>query len=141
MAHLLRTAAVLLCMVACLPATGTGQTPNPSPSVANDFMTAEPAEQLPEPAAAGLAGLKASALAAHIRLLASPALEGRGLASRGLDAAAEYVAAALALAGVAPLGSSGAAPEGSSYFQEPGVDRTVVPELRAPPGMAPLHRR
>ena len=74
MAHLLRTAAVLLCMVACLPATGTGQTPNPSPSVANDFMTAEPAEQLPEPAAAGLAGLKASALAAHIRLLASPAL-------------------------------------------------------------------
>ena len=44
-------------------------------------------------------GIQAPALAAHIAFLAAPALEGRGLGSRGLDAAAEYVAATLALAG------------------------------------------
>ena len=108
-----------LCLIApaLLPWDARGQTSRPAPSVKDDFMTAEPAEPLPEPAAAALAGITAPAIAAHVRLLSSPALEGRGLASRGLDAAAEYVAAALALAGIPPLGSAGPAPGAPSYFQ------------------------
>ncbi len=63
--------------------------------------------------------MRAPALAAHIAFLASPALEGRGLGSPGLEAAAEYVAAQLALTGIPPLmtvcdGCTGAA----AYAQE-----------------------
>jgi EAL domain-containing protein (putative c-di-GMP-specific phosphodiesterase class I) len=67
-------------------------------------------EPLPEPVAAAVAALRAPALAAHVGFLASPALEGRALASRGLDAAAEYAAAHLALAGIPPLAEK-------TYFQ------------------------
>jgi hypothetical protein len=79
---------------------------------APDFLAAEPRAALPAPLVASLPGLKASALGAHIRFLASPALEGRGLGSRGLEAAGEYAAAQFALAGLAPFGD---APR--SYFQ------------------------
>jgi len=94
----------------------SGQTATSRPTAA-DFVSADPAEPLPAPAAAALAGLTASALAAHIRLLASPALEGRGLGSRGLDAAAEYVAASLALAGVPPLAGGDTKAATEAYFQ------------------------
>ena len=88
--------------------TASAQTPPTSPSA--DFVRAGKVEPLPAPVAASVAALRAPALAAHIGFLASPALEGRGLAARGLDAAAEYVAAGLALAGVSPLPDQ-------SYFQ------------------------
>jgi hypothetical protein len=113
----------------------SGQTVTPRPTAA-DFVSAEPAEPLPPPAAAALAGLTASALAAHIRLLASPALEGRGLASRGLDAAAEYVAAALALAGVPPLGNAGGSQEKADYFQQ-----VPLRELSGLTGQVTVERR
>ena len=71
--------------------------------VADDFVRAEPAPPVPEPLASALRGVEAQVLAAHVALLASPALEGRGLGGRGLDAAAEYVASALAAAGIPPL--------------------------------------
>jgi hypothetical protein len=116
--HHPRAAAILLCVSACLPGIAAGETRRPTPTVAEDFVRAEPAEPLPPPAAAALAGLTASALAAHIRLLASPAFEGRGLASRGLEAAAEYVAAALALAGIPPLENAGGSQEKADYFQQ-----------------------
>ena len=98
-----------LFLAAALPAAARGQAPKPTP-VADDFVAAAPAQSPPAPLAAALAGIKAPALAAHVGFLASPALEGRGLGSRGLDAAAEYAAATLALAGIPPLADGG-------YFQ------------------------
>ena len=96
--------------VAVIVAGGAvGQEARPTAKVADDFVLAEPAAPLPEPLASALQGIRAESLAAHIDFLASPALEGRGLGSRGLDAAAEYAAASLALAGVPPLAAG--------YFQ------------------------
>ena len=81
----------------------TGQETRPPARVADDFVLAETAPPVPEPVASALRGIEAEALAAHTAFLASPALEGRGLGGRGLDAAAEYAASALALAGIPPL--------------------------------------
>ncbi len=47
--------------------------------------------------------MSAPALLAHVTFLVSPALAGRGLGTPGLEAASEYAAAQLALAGVPPL--------------------------------------
>jgi hypothetical protein len=46
-------------------------------------------------------------LLAHVRFLADPALEGRGLGSAGLEKAAEYIAREFAAAGLEPAGSHG----------------------------------
>jgi hypothetical protein len=81
--------------------------------VEGDFVRATPTPPVPEPLASALKGIAANALAAHVGFLASPALEGRGLGSAGLEAAAEYAAASLALAGIPPLGSG--------YFQPVSV--------------------
>ena len=109
-----------LCLIMAVSAFGLapGQEPKPAPKVADDFVSAEPREPLPEPLAAALAGIKAPALAASIAFLAAPSMEGRGLGSRGLEAATEYVAASLALAGVPPLaGSDEKKPIPEAYFQ------------------------
>ncbi len=105
----IRSVAVLLGALVVWPAAASGQVPAPPAGVAGDFVNPGPQEPAPAALAAALAGLRAPALAAHIRYLASSALEGRGLGSRGLDAAAEYAAAALALAAIPPAGTS--------YFQ------------------------
>ncbi|MCU0231358.1 MAG: M20/M25/M40 family metallo-hydrolase [Acidobacteria bacterium] len=94
-------------------------------SVAQDFVPAVPAVPVtppPAPVAAALDGITAEALGARVRFLASPALEGRGLGSRGLDAALEYAASSLALAGIPPLldpagadADAGAAAEAAPY--------------------------
>jgi hypothetical protein len=86
---------------------------SPRPSAGGDFVRATPAPPVPEPVASALKGIGGSALAAHVGLLASPALDGRGLGTPGLEAAVEYAAASLALAGVPPLGSG--------YFQPVSV--------------------
>src|SRR5688572_11327147 len=51
--------------------------------------------------------IRPSALAAHMRFLASDLLEGRGAGTRGYDLAAAYVAAVLESYGLAPAGDSG----------------------------------
>ncbi len=84
--------------------------PSSSSSSSADFIRVSSVEPLPPPAAAAVAAVRAPALAAHVGFLASPALEGRGLGARGLDAAAEYAAAHLALAGIPP-------PAEATYFQ------------------------
>lgn len=76
-----------------------------SPAPAADFVEASPSPQVPETISAALAGIRTEALSAHVGFLSSPALEGRGLGSRGLDAAAEYAAAFLGQIGMTPLGS------------------------------------
>jgi len=89
-----------------------------SARVADDFVLAEPAPPVPQPLASALRGIEAEALAAHVAFLASPALEGRALGDRGLEAAAEYAASALAAAGILPL-LEAAKQDGSRdrYFQ------------------------
>jgi hypothetical protein len=88
-----------------------------TPSPDRDFVLPQPVEPLPEPLATAVAGLGAPALAAHIRVLASPSLEGRGLGERGLDAATEYVAASLSLAGIAAPGGGDPAAGAAAHFQ------------------------
>jgi hypothetical protein len=69
-----------------------------------------------------IGSLRAGALAAHIALLASPAFEGRGLGGRGLESAAEYVAAQLAIAGVGPVDAApGSANPAAPYFHPVAV--------------------
>jgi hypothetical protein len=65
----------------------------------------------PAPTAAQIAArLTANDLKADVSFLASDALEGRGTPSRGLDIAAEYIAAQFRRAGLEPAGDDG-------YFQ------------------------
>jgi hypothetical protein len=100
-------AVAALCVLLAAPASpASAQAPGP----AADFVRVSKVEPLPPAVAAAVAALRAPALAAHIGFLASPALEGRGLAARGLDAAAEYAAAHLALAGIPSLAEK-------TYFQ------------------------
>lgn len=112
---------------------------------AADFVLPEPAERLPDPLAAAVNAVRAEALAAHVALLASPALAGRGLGTPGLAAATEYAAAQLALAGVPPLGAT-AAGQGAlaAYFHGVPLRRIERPggtlELRWTAGGV-QHRR
>jgi hypothetical protein len=65
---------------------------------------------VPDDAARLLAAISADSMKGHLSFLASDALEGRGTPSRGLDIAAEYIAAQFRRAGLEPLGDDG-------YFQ------------------------
>src|SRR5262245_60472669 len=73
--------------------------------------------QTPQPSAmtedvkAALARISADSLRGHLSFIASDALEGRNTPSRGLDIAAEYIAAQFRRAGLEPVGDAG------SYFQ------------------------
>ncbi|MCC6349408.1 MAG: M20/M25/M40 family metallo-hydrolase [Candidatus Eisenbacteria bacterium] len=62
------------------------------------------------------------ALMEHVRWLASPEREGRGVGTKGLDAAAEYIATEFRKAGLEPGG------DGGGYFQE-------FPSTRSPSGV------
>ena len=108
-------AAAALCGCFALAASAQAPQPESSPSKESssspDFIRVTAVEPLPPAIAAAVAAVRAPALAAHVGFLASPALEGRGLSFRGLDAAAEYAAAHLARAGIPPLA-------GKTYFQE-----------------------
>lgn len=65
---------------------------------------------LPREQAQWLSTISANTLRGNLSFLASDALEGRGTPSRGLDIAAEYIAAQFRAAGLEPLGDDG-------YFQ------------------------
>ena len=131
----MRKPIVPLCLIVTVSAFGlaTGQ----QPEVARDFVTAEPHEPVPAALAAALAGIQAPALGARIAFLAAPSMEGRGLDSRGLEAASEYVAAALALAGVPPLaGGDTKTPLPGAYFQS-----VPIREITAFTGEVTVERR
>ena len=106
--------AAVAALCGCFAVSAAAQAPQAPPSKdlspSSDFIRAFAVEPLPPPLAAAVAALRAPALAAHVGFLASPALEGRGLGTRGLDAAAEYAAVHLALAGIPPLADR-------TYFQ------------------------
>ncbi len=72
---------------------------------------AAPTEKLfPADQAAALDRITADSLKGHLSFLASDLLEGRDTPSRGLDIAAEYIAAQFRRAGLEPIGDDG-------YFQ------------------------
>ena len=108
---------------------GHGQDPSA------DFLLPESSRNLPRTVAATVDGLRASALTAHIAFLASTQLEGRGLDSRGLDRAADYIAARLAESGLRPGGDGPVA----SWFQavpfrriaNPSATLTIHPAVAA----------
>jgi hypothetical protein len=95
--------------------------------------------------AAALDAIRTPALAAHIAFLASPPLEGRGTGGRGLEAAAEYVAAVLGATGVAPLRDGKSSNPAAPYFQEVPLRevrglRGVVSVAGPGPGGKPVER-
>ena len=110
---------VIACLMSIsLPGFISGQSAPARTSVTADFVAPAPAEPFSGALGNGVAAITASSLGAHVAFLASPALEGRGLGARGLDAAAEYAAAGLKLAGIAPFGATvDRKAERSSYFQ------------------------
>src|SRR5580700_11074482 len=63
--------------------------------------------------------ISAQSLRGHLSFLASDLLEGRATPSRGLDLAAEYIAAQFRRAGLEPVG-------GDEYFQDTMVKDQVV---------------
>src|SRR2546423_12804677 len=58
--------------------------------------------------------ISADSLRGHLSFIASDALEGRNTPSRGLDIAAEYIAAQFRRAGLEPVGDDG-------YFQTTSI--------------------
>lgn len=111
-----------------IPALAAPQAAVGPVSSAADFVRPGKAVPLPPPLDDMVRRVQGVSLAAHVRFLASPSLEGRGLGSNGLEATAEYVAASLALAGIPPTA-------GSSYFQEVPIRRVeaVRASLRIEP--------
>jgi len=106
---------VALLAVACLTAQALhGQAP--PAGAAADFVAPGPVVPLAPNVMTAMSAITTSVMAAHVRFLASPALEGRGLGARGLDGAAEYAAAALAIAGVEPVPQAGGGLASAPYF-------------------------
>ncbi|MEO8382348.1 MAG: M20/M25/M40 family metallo-hydrolase [Acidobacteriota bacterium] len=102
--------ALVVCLGLAVTTGMWAQAPQ-APEVARDFVAASPSASFDEPFRGRVAAITDTAIRTHLDLLASPAMEGRGLGTRGLDAALEYAAASLKLAGIAPFG------EESGYFQ------------------------
>src|ERR671932_679559 len=100
-------ALLLLCLAA---AAGVAQTAPRAPS--NAAAQKAPAQHRAVPAAwrAALERVSADSMRGHLSFLSSDRLEGRNTPSRGLDLAAEYIAAQFRRAGLEPLGDDG-------YFQ------------------------
>src|SRR5215475_10035236 len=68
---------------------------------------------IPSEIRAALDHVSVDSLRGHLSFIASDLLEGRNTPSRGLDIAAEYIAAQFRRAGLEPAGDVG----GESYFQ------------------------
>jgi hypothetical protein len=112
-----KTAVVWVLLVGVLHLGVVAQSSKPVSSRSADYVRLRPVEPLAAGAMQALNRITASALAAHIGFLSSPAMEGRGLGSRGLEAAAEYVAATLAVSGVSAANGAGNAARAAAYFQ------------------------
>ena len=98
--------------------------------VGNTLIIGEAPAPVPERTRQGFASISEKAAGAFIGFLSSDAIEGRVTASNGYDAAAEFIAAQLELAGAAPAGDAAGVPPGPpsggqappekprSFFQE-----------------------
>ena len=116
----------LIVLTALLSAHAAGAQSRPPVRPASaDFVAPGPVVPLDAPAMTAIGSLRAPALASHIALLASPALEGRGLGGRGLESAAEYVAAQLALAGIGPADGRAGSPNPAAPYFHPVAVRQI----------------
>lgn len=115
------------------PLVSIGQAPG---GAGLDFVRPGEAAPLPPAVAASVSSLRAERLAAHIAFLSAASLGGRGLGSDGLEAAADYVAAQLSLAGVAPARARSGGHLLEAYFQP-----VPLREVRQPGGRLTLTRR
>lgn len=129
-----RTLSVLLAVSCAVALRAQDQAPVRPASA--DFVAPGPVVPLAPPLMSAIGGLRQAVLAAHIAFLAAPGLEGRGLGSRGLDSAAEYVAASLALAGIAPVPEPGTGKSGASHFHS-----VPLREIRHPSGRVTVDLR
>ena len=111
----MRTKAVVVVAASMLlfPALVFGQAAKRNP--AEDFVMPGPIVPLPVAIGAAADAIREEKIAAHIEFLAAPSLEGRGLGRQGLEAAADYIATTLALAGIRPHATRPATRDG--YFQ------------------------
>jgi hypothetical protein len=126
--------AFVLAAVLLLPRGVAAQAADPSA----DFVMPGPVVALPAALQRVLTEVRPEDLGARIGFLASPNMNGRGLGTTELEATADYIAASLKLAGLAP----GVASPGSkaTYFQavpirritQPGGDLTI--EVRTEAG-------
>ena len=107
---------------------------------AADFVAPGPIVPLPPPVGDAVKGLRAADLAAHIEFLAAPALGGRGLGREGLEAAAEYVASSLALAGIAPAAGVGETGAGRSWPREAYFQAVPIREFTNARGRLTVER-
>ncbi|MBP1636455.1 MAG: peptidase, partial [Acidobacteria bacterium] len=107
----------------------------PAGLAAQDYVRPGEAGPLPPALQETVSGLQVARVASHIAFLAAPSLEGRGLGGNGLEAAADYVAAQLALAGVAPPGPAAGRNPLEPYFQP-----VALKEISRPGGTLTLAR-
>lgn len=145
------------------PAAASPSAGKPAAAQASDKKAPEPGDTLiigeapatvPERVRQGFASISEKAAGVFIGFLSSDAIEGRVTASNGYDAAAEFVAAQLELAGVTPAGDAAAAPAGPpaggptppekprSYFQEIPIREIISTsgQMTAFSSMEPLAR-
>jgi len=119
-----RLALVGVCVLSC--ALVSAQAPSPRPASA-DFALPGGGPPLPPPLLSSLDRIQAPSLAAHIALLSSASLDGRGLGTKGLDATAEYIAATLTLAGIQPFTLAEKGPALGPYFHDVPLRRITNP--------------
>ncbi len=105
--RLLTRAALVLFVLCAAWGAGGAQT---RPRAAQTRSRAAQPKGAPARWRAALEGVSAESMKGHLSFLASDALEGRKTPSRGLDIAAEYIAAQFRRAGLEPAGDDG-------YFQ------------------------
>ncbi len=79
--------------------------------------------RLPPQVRAALAHISAESLRGHLSFIASDALEGRRAGTRGIEVAAEYIAAQFRRAGLEPAGEDG------GYFQNAEFSSRAAPDV------------
>lgn len=104
-------------LMVCLALQAASQHRKPQPDrkgrQAAGKRAAKKAPAVPPEIQSALDRISAESLRGHLSFIASDLLEGRNTPSRGLDIAAEYIAAQFRRAGLEPAGDA----KGESYFQ------------------------
>lgn len=107
----------MILLLAAFALQASSQQTKPQPKPKAKAKTAKPAAPAIEPEVrAALDRISEDSLRGHLSFIASDSLEGRATPSRGLNIAAEYIAAQFRRAGLEPAGDASEAGE-KSFFQ------------------------
>ncbi|MEP7343231.1 MAG: M28 family peptidase [Acidobacteriota bacterium] len=112
----LRGIFVCVLLALCLGASALSQQPKPKRKAAPGKQAKQQAPAISSDVKSALDHISADSLRGHLSFIASDALEGRNTPSRGLDIAAEYIAAQFRRAGLEPAGDAVTSGE-RGYFQ------------------------